>query len=263
VLLYSLKYGFTTGPTDVKKTRGNIGTTAAVFVAIVTFLLASALVSVPTESNALSRGINSADISMQTNQILQVSVPISSNITVLSISGEGYSVQSMKETSSNVLTFTPNNATLFTLVLNVTSRSSSNFAYVTKQSSPVFVQACSNCNFTGSGNLLVSLNVNATSSSIQSGSVWDPLTGMLPLKVQNFALNFLDVMVILAGFGFAILALGIGFRSKVVYLGLAILFILGLIEFGLIVMFSLIGGYFVSFALINIFWKHRSWRSRK
>ncbi len=105
--------------------------------------------------------------------------------------------------------------------------------------------------------------MNATDSTAKTGSVWDPLTDMLPLKVQKLSLNFLDVMIILSAFGFAFLALGIGFKSNVFYLGLAMFFILGIIEFGLIVMFVVIGGYLVSFALIYVFWKLGFWRSKK
>jgi hypothetical protein len=258
VLLYSLKDVFTYNYLDLRNNKRALTAFPAFFV------LATAMMITPAMDSAASTSQgNNANFSIPVKDIVQVSAPPTANISVLSISGDGYSLQTATEQSANVLTFTPNNVTVFTIVLNVSSSSGSNYADVTKQSTPLFVQACSNCNFTGSGNLIVSLNINATNSSAQTGSVWDPLTGMLPLKVQNLALSFVDLMIILSGFGFAFLALGIGFRSKVLYLGLALLFILGIVEFGLIVMFGIIAAYLVSFALINVFSKHRFWRSKR
>jgi hypothetical protein len=204
---------------------------------------------------------DSVTLNIPTYQTVYVTAPSTSNITVVSVTGQNYSLQSNRQFNSNILSFTPSNSGRYTILLNVSSLGA-NFAYVAKQATPVNVAACNNCNFTGQGNLLILLNVNSTSGTAQ-GSSWDPLFGMLPLRLQGFSVSFYDVIGTIAVFGFVFLGLGIAFRSKVAYLGIAILFIIGAIILGLFVLLGIVGLYLLGFALINIVWKYKTWRGRK
>ena len=204
---------------------------------------------------------NSVSLSVPVNEQIYVTAPYSSNFTILSVTGQGYSLTTAREFDSNILTFIPQNTSKLSVLLNVTS-SGAMYAYVTKEASPVNLPACNNCNFTGQGSVLVQLNINATSGTSQVNS-WDPLFGMLPVRLQGFSLSFEDVIATMAIFGSLFLGLGIAFRSKVSYLGVAVLFIVGAITIGLLVLLGVIGLYLLGFSLINIVWRYRSWRGRK
>ena len=204
---------------------------------------------------------NSVSLSVPVNEQVYVTAPSSSNFTILSVTGQGYSLTTAREFNSNILTFIPQNATKLSILLNVTSPGAT-YAYVTKEASPVNLPACNNCNFTGQGNVLVQVNINATSGTPQANS-WDPLFGMLPVRLQGFSVSFEDVIATMAILGVLFLGLGIAFRSKVSYLGIAVLFIVGAITLGLLVLLGVIGIYLFGFALINIVWRYRSWKERK
>ena len=205
--------------------------------------------------------VNSVTLSVPVNQDVYVTAPYSSNFTILSVIGQGYSLQTSRGFNSNTLTFTPTNATHFLVIVNASS-SGANYAYVTKQASPVNLPACNNCNFTGQGSVIVQLNINATAGTAQ-GNSWDPLFGMLPLRLQGFSVSFSEIIVTMAILGFLFLGLGIVFHSKVAYLGVAVLFIVGAITLGLLVLLGVIGLYLLGFAAINIVWRYRSWKGRK
>jgi hypothetical protein len=239
------------------KTNRNIfaGTISMTFVS---FMLVGSIFIV---GSSAAGNTNSVTVSVPVNQQVYVTAPYSSNFTILSVIGQGYSLQSTRQYTSNVLTFTPRNDTRFTILVNVSS-SGSNYASVTKQVSPGNVPACSNCNFTGQGSIVIQLNVNGTREASQ-GSSWDPLFGMLPLRLQGFSLTFNAVIETIAVFGFLFLGLGIAIRSKIAYLGIAILFIIGAIMLGLLVMLGMIGTYLFGFAMINLFWKYKSWKQKK
>jgi hypothetical protein len=229
----------------------------------VSLLIFLALGSVYGAHAGASSPFNSVSISLPINQQININAPYSSNFTILSVIGQGYDLQTTREYNSNVLTFTPTNNTQFRVIVNVSS-SGSNYAYVTKEASPIFAPACgsNNCNFTGQGNIIVELDVNATQETAQGGS-WNPLFGMLPFRLQGFSISFDNVIETIAGIGFLFLGLGIAFRSKITYLGVAILFIVGAIMFGLLVPFGMIGLYLLGFAVINLVWKYKTWKGKR
>jgi hypothetical protein len=229
---------------------------------VATFLSFVLLAPIFGFDNGASSAVNSVNVSVPVNQQVDINAPYSSNFTVLSVTGQGYSLLTTREYNSNILEFTPANDTHFTILVNVSSVGPV-YAYVTKQASPVYVAACNNnCNFTGRGSVLIQLNVNATQETTQ-GNSWDPLFGMLPLHLQGFSITFNAVIETIAGLGFLFLGLGIAFRSKVAYLGVAILFIVGAIELGLLVLFGIIGAYLLGFAVINLVWRYRSWKGKR
>jgi hypothetical protein len=191
-----------------------------------------------------------------------VSAPESTNFTILSVTGQGYTIQTSKGPNTSVLMFDPSNATMYSLIINMTSLGP-NYGYVTKQANPVNIEACANCNFTGSGNLIIQVNINATNANTANSLTWGPLFGMLPIKLQGFSVSFLTILETFAVAGFIILGLGIAFRSKVSYLGLAMLFIIGAITFGLLVVLGIIALYLTGFAIINLVWRFKSWKSKE
>lgn len=243
-------------PVKVKTNRGiGIGIFSMIFLSLMV------LGAILPFSSSGTGSTNSVSLSVPVNEQIYVTAPYSSNFTILSVTGQGYSLTTAREFDSNMLTFVPQNATKLSVLLNV-SAPGDTFAYVTREASPVNLPACNNCNFTGQGSVLVQLNINATSGASQSNS-WDPLFGMLPVRLQGFSVTFEDVLVTMAIFGFLFLGLGIAFRSKVAYLGIAVLFIACTITLGLLVLLGVIGLYLFGFALINIVWRYRSWRGRK
>lgn len=214
-------------------------------------------------SSAAQQPTNTVNVSVPVGNYVAISAPMLSKFTVVSLSGgQGYQLKTIQQLSENILQFTPSNASDYSLVVNVSS-AGQNYAYVTEQSSPVDIPACNSCNFTGTGNILVDLTVNATSVPAAVGVAWNPVFGLLPLRLQIFSLSFLNVIEIVAAFGFLFLALGITFRSRISYLGIAILFIAGAVTFGLLIPLAVIALYLVGFALVNITWRVISRRTRK
>jgi hypothetical protein len=213
-------------------------------------------------SSSGTQAANTVAITIPVNQGVVVSSPLTSNFTVLSASGQGYTLQTEAGLTTNVLTFTPTNATQFSILVNVTANGP-NYAYVMKQSDAALeVPACSQCNFTSNGSVLLRLNINATSNPASSGTSWDPLFGMLPLRLHSVSLSFFDVLAIMMTLGSVFLAIGVVAKSKVAYLGVVILFLVGAVEFGLLVMLGLVGIYLLSFSALSLYWRYRSWRTK-
>lgn len=205
---------------------------------------------------------NHVDVTIPVNYGVNIEIPMSSNFSVMSVTGQGYALQTLKGLDSNVLVFTPTNATVFSIMVNVSS-TGQNYAYVTKESAASLVPACDNCNFTGVGNLIVDVTVNATGSSAGANSTWDPLVGLLPVKVQSFSVSFAQILETLAILGFAFLGLGIAFHSRVAYLGVVVLFIDGVITLGILVVLGIISAYLLGFAIVNVVWKFKTWKTRR
>lgn len=210
-----------------------------------------------TFSYASSQASDTVLVPVSLNQQVYLDSPISTNFTILSVTGsQAYSIQTQPQNGLNQLTFTPKNGTFFSLVINASSFGA-NYVDVTKGGSPF---STFSKNFTGQGNLIVNINVNVTSSGSNANYAWDPLVGMLPLKIQSFSLSFIAVIEIFSLLGVLFLSLGIVFHSKVSYLGLAILFIAGAITLGILVLLSIIGIYLFGFATVNLVWRFRSSR---
>jgi hypothetical protein len=221
---------------------------------------------------ASSTTTTSVSVSVPVGNSVSVTSPGSSNLTIRSITGNGhYSLETMQEGNTTILTFIPTNATQFLLVINVSSSSGSpNYANVAVQNSTsasvVPNQNTSIRNVTGSGNLIIDLKINALSAS-SSGSdssiSWNPLFGMLPVKLQPPSLSLAQVIEVIAGIGAFFLALGIAFKSKVSYLGVLILIIVGIATVGILVLLSVLGAYLLSFGLVNLAWKLKLMKHKK
>jgi hypothetical protein len=258
VLLYSLKRPLTKGYLDVGTLARKFSRRFVSASLIIIFVAAASFGILPSDASAT----NQVSVSLPVNYGVNINVPATSNFSILAVTGQGYALETLHSVDSNILSFTPTNATLFSIEVNVSS-TGQNYAYVTKESADSLVPACTNCNFTGEGNLVLNIMVNATGSTGQGNSSWDPLVGLLPVKIQSFSFSFVEILETLAILGFAFLGLGIAFHSRVAYLGIVVLFIDGLITLGILVVLGIISAYLLGFAIINIVWKARTWKSRR
>ncbi|MHB1908237.1 MAG: hypothetical protein ACYCQJ_05115 [Nitrososphaerales archaeon] len=227
---------------------------------LVALLCFSLLLTLLFLSFASSASADSVTVSVTPDQAVYFSAPASSNFTVLSITGnQGYLIQTTPGIQSNQLTFTPTNGTYFSIIVNVSSFAN-NYVNISRQGSAL---STFSKNFTGYGNLIVQVIVNVSSSGVSPAFTWDPLVGILPLKLASFSFNFLTVMESLALIGAFFLALGIVLHSRLSYFGLAILFLAGAITLGILLVLGIVGFYLFGFAVVNVVWRFKSWKRRE
>ena len=227
---------------------------------LVALLCFSLLVTLFFFSFASSATTDSVTVPVTPNQSVYLDSPASSNFTILSISGnQGYLIQTTPGSEVNQLTFTPTNGTYFSIMVNVSSFGN-NYVSISRQGSSF---STFSKNFTGYGNLIVQVIVNVSSSASSPAFTWDPLVGILPLKLESFSFNFLTIMESLALIGAFFLALGMVLHSRLSYFGLAILFLAGAITLGILLVLGIVGLYLFGFAVVNIVWRFKTWKGRE
>ncbi len=196
---------------------------------------------------------NSISVSTTSQQYVKVIASLTSNITVLSVSGGQYDLSLSTIAGMNQLQFTPLNVTQYSLIVNVSSLGS-NFAYVLKQNGAF---ATPIKNVTTQGNIILNFTITSL-QPVSQGNSWDPLFGVTGIRVQGFSLSFPTIVGIMIALGVSLLALGIRFRSYLSYLGMMILSMGVVMVLGILVSIVILIAYILSFVGITVLWNFSS-----
>jgi hypothetical protein len=183
------------------------------------------------------------------NQSVLVSVPASSNITLLSVHGGQYSVGVSQVLRGEELTFSPDSSNgTYSMMVNVSSPSTTSILIM--ESNGVLQTLVKNV--TSSGNMLLNISITV-SPQITTGSEWNPLSGFigLGLKFGGLNLDTTDVMAIFLVLSVSIIGLGIRFSQKMLFFGLALLSLLGIVAVGVLGVGLVLGGYVLSFFAVR------------
>lgn len=204
-------------------------------------------------STSANSGVSRAQISVTVGETVTVLSPASSNMSLVSLYGGQYSLQVTKIGRMNSLDFIPENASTYSLLINISTSdpSQENYAIVQEMRG---TSLTTSSNFTSSSSMLLNLVVQAVSQpSKQIGSSWDPLFGMTGIRIKGISIPFSAVLLIIFAFGACFVYLGSKFGSALTYIGLTIVAIDGIMVVGFLVVILAICGYVGSFVLVNMF----------
>ena len=197
------------------------------------------------------------NVSLASTQMLRVTTAASSNVSLLSVVGGQYDLGLYSSGGKNILLFTPLQNANYSLVLNVSSFNQ-NYALLGKIGTPADTWTR---NLTGTGNLIVHLIVSVVSPPISTqNSGWNPLFGFTGINLGGITLDSTEVLTIFALFSVALIALGTKYSQKLLYAGIFFLGLLGMIEFGILVVALIIGIYVAGFAVIRSLYGFRARR---
>jgi hypothetical protein len=189
-------------------------------------------------------------------QILRVLTPSTSNITILSLSGGQYDIGLYTSGTKNDVLFTPAQIENYTLVLNVSS-TAANSAGFSLLGTP---QTTWVKNVTGTGNLILHINVQVLPQPVSQSSGWNPLFGFTGISLGGITLDATEVVVIFALFSASLIIIGMKRSHKLLYIGLFFLSLIGMIELGILVVGVIIGSYVAGFLIIKSYFGFKSRR---
>ncbi len=196
-------------------------------------------------------------VTLASTQVLRVTTTASSNISLLSVIGGQYDLGLYTSGGKNILLFTPLQNANYSLVLNVSSFNQ-NYATLGKIGTP---SEAWTRNITSVGNLIVHIDVAVVSPPVSTqNSGWNPLFGFTGISLGGITLDATEVLVIFALFSVALVAIGTKYSQKLLYGGIFLLALLGMIEFGILVVALVIGIYVAGFAVIRSLFGFRARR---
>jgi hypothetical protein len=206
--------------------------------------------SIVVNANSNSSGNSQSipvHVSLPAGESMQILVPSSSNITLVSVNASQYDISIQNGARTNSLTFSPysTNGT-FLLMVEVLSYQNT-YALVKNQS--VTSPQESGKNITGTGDLLLAITATITPPTQNQNAVWNPLSGFtgLGFSLGGVSLSATDVLFIFVALSSCVIALGAKYNQKLLFFGLALLSITGWVALGLFGVGLIAGCYFLSF----------------
>jgi hypothetical protein len=196
------------------------------------------------------------NVNLTYGQILRIEAPSTSNVTIISLSGGQYDIGLYSSDGKNDLLFTPAQIANYTLVVDVSSNTS-NYANISEIGTPS--TAWTN-NITGTGDLILNLDVIVVEQPVSPASNWNPLFGFTGISLGGVTLDTTDFLAIFAIFSIALMMIGIKRSQKLLYTGLFFLSIIGMIVVGILVVAAIIGSYLAGFVVIKSYFGFRSRR---
>jgi hypothetical protein len=198
----------------------------------------------------------SVPVSISSNESLQVIVPTSSNITVISLTGGPYNVGISNGARENKLVFSPNSPNsqndTYSMLLNVSSYGSNSVMVMQSSTSGILSLVK---NFTAQGNMILNLSITVT-PGLQSPSSWNALSGFLGfgLNLGGVNLDTTDVLAIFAGMAILVIGLGAKFSQKFIFFGLFLLSLVGIVAIGILGIGLVFGLYITSFYAVRYYY---------
>jgi hypothetical protein len=216
---------------------------------------ASRAFQVPSSFTSPAKPIN---VTLASTELLRVSTPATSNVTLLSVVGGQYDIGLYTSGGKNELLFTPLQNANYSLILNV-SLLGRNYAQMSILGSPTDSW---NKNITGTGNLILTVVISVVPPPATSqNSSWNPLFGFTGISLGGITLDATDVLVIFALFSVALIAMGMKYSQKLLYGGIFFLALLGMIAVGVLFVGLILGGYIGGFAVVRSVFRFRARRS--
>ncbi len=214
-------------------------------IAIVGMLVSQSFLSTATTPT-------NVQVSISSNQSVDVVVPSSSNLTLLSVTGGQYNLKTIDEPSGNQLTFSPSTNGTYSVSVNVSSVATTSILIL--QSTGVLQTLLKNV--TASGVTLLNLSITVLPSTA-SGSTWNPLSGFIGLGFSFGGINLStsDVLAIFLGISLLIMGLGVRYNQKLLFVGLFILSLVGIATVGILGVAVAAGGYVFSFFAIRYYYR--------
>jgi hypothetical protein len=217
---------------------------------VLVFVLAILGAMILSQSHsAYAGGPVTVRVSIFSNQSMQIVVPASSNLTLLSLRGEQYNVGVTYGPRTNVLTFSPSSSNgTYSMLVNVSSPSPTN-VLVMQTSGGVQTLAK---NVTSGDSILLNLSVSV-SPEINSGPSWNPLSGFIGLGLSfgGLSLDTTDIFAIFLGISLLVIGLGVKFSQKFVFVGLSFLSLVGVAAVGILGVGLVLGLYVLSFFAVK------------
>jgi hypothetical protein len=191
-------------------------------------------------------------VTISANQSLDVIVPSSSNLTLLSVTGGQYNLKTIYEPSGNELTFSPSTNGTYSVLVNVSSVAVTGI--LIEQTTGVLLTLLKNV--TASGVTLLNLSITVLPPSA-SGSTWNALSGFIGLGFSFGGVNLStsDFLAIFLGFSLLVMGLGVKYNQKLLFVGLIILSLVGIATVGILGVAVVAGGYVSSFFAIRYYYR--------
>jgi hypothetical protein len=228
----------------------------------------------PSASASISTLSNSPlNITLTSNEMLRVLSPASANISLVSVVGGEYSLSVSPLNSSKSLVFLPldqakNETSHYSMIVNVSSTAGAqNFAFVSAPplssgiSSP---QSSFEKNITGTGNIVLTIDLSVVpqEQTRNSGSSlgWNPLFGFTGFTLGGVSFSATDFLAAIAVAAICFVALGVKYNQKLLYLGLSVLGVVGLIAVGIFLVGAAVAIYLAGFLLVRLYYgkSHKS-----
>jgi hypothetical protein len=196
----------------------------------------------------------SIDVNLTFGFTLRVLTPLTSNVTILSLSGGEYDTGLYASGTKNALLFTPAQIANYSLVLNISSIGA-NSASLSELGSTASTWTK---NLTGTGNLLLILSIDVIPQPVSQSSGWNPLFGFTGISLGGITLGATDILAIFAIFSASLIVIGIKRSHKLLYAGLFFMSLIGMIVVGILVVGIILGSYLAGFLIIKSYFGFRS-----
>jgi len=202
-------------------------------------------------------GTQTVDVSLPSDQSLNVFTPSPSSLVLLSVAGAQYEIHHLNgvtlsgirtagQGAGDEIVFVPGNGSVYSLDVNLSSPVPS-YVLIRTGNPPIsgFLK-----NVTGPANFSLDIRIAVTQSATQ-GSGWSALFGFTGLSIGGMGFSVTEVLIAVAIASVALIASGTRYSRKLLGVGLLLLIFLGLATLGFLLTGLALALYVASFVIVR------------